>query len=573
MRRTAYKAMSWLRLVAGIGAGVFAGCCPAERRTCDRYEDRWFYCSHAFDTDGDLAFYGNLVAKAAASGYNGMLFAGGLDRYAWWNGRKRERFAEVKRICDDAGIEIVPLIWSVGYGTMVGNDLELVESRPVSGIRYRARNGRAVFEADGIALANSGLEDFDRAKSRFPGWFADRPGLVSFVDTAVRHGGRASVRFEPSSEKDRHGHARLSQAVPVKPGHCYRFTSWVRAEDLQPRRGALRAQVFVNGRSGATAAKYIGNLGNGEGWRKVEVDFNAGEGTNATLYVGTWGGRSGRFWVDDCSVEEIGLREICQREGTPFVVKSAGTGRVYEIGKDYAKPPLRMPGGGDISLVIPSGSAISDGEELLVDAYIPSRSGPKSQLSTCMSDPRLYERFEQSAAGIMEACAPRKWFLSVDEVRNGNTCPLCVARHTDMAHIFGECVSKMHAIIRKARPDAVVYAWSDQFDPNHNARDGYYGCKGTFAGDWDLVPKDIVMSCWWRQKCEVSVPFFAQKGFRVQAAGYYDYDGTEADKDRPWVEILNRTPGATGFIYTTWQGKYDVLPAFGRLIEQEGRPL
>ena len=555
------------------GADAFVTACLRDTREArGKYEDCWFYCSHAFDTDKDIAFYSNVVNRAAASGFNGILFAHGLDGYAWWGKRSREQFAKVKKICDDAKIEIIPLIWSTGYGTMVGSDMELVESQPMTGVRYRAHDGRAVFEPEPMKLANPGFEDFDLAKNRFPGWFAEHPGLESFVDTAVSHSGKASIRFEPSPEKDKYGHARLNQTVSVKPGHRYRFTSWVRAEDLEPRGGVFRAQVYVNGLKDAAAAKEINMLTKEEGWRKIVVDFNAGESTRATLYVGTWGGRSGKFWVDDYSIEEIGLREVCQRKGTPFVVKSAKTGRVYAEGKDYVKPPLKMPKGGDISFAIPSGSAIAEGEELIVDAYIPARNGPKSQISTCMSDPRLYERLEKSAAGIMEACAPRKWFLSVDEVRNGNTCPLCVARNTDMAHIFGECVTKMHAIIRKVRPDSVIYAWSDQFDPNHNARDNYCGCKGTFEGVWDLIPKDIVMSCWWRAKRDLTVPFFTRHGLRVQAAGYYDYNGPEADKDRPWVETLNRTPGATGFLYTTWQGKYDVLPAFGKLVEREGRP-
>ena len=555
------------------GADAFVTACLRDTREArGKYEDCWFYCSHAFDTDKDIAFYSNVVNRAAASGFNGILFAHGLEGYAWWGKRSREQFAKVKRICDDAKVEIIPLVWSTGYGTMVGSDMELVESQPMTGVRYRAKGGEAVFEAEPVKLANAGFEEYDLAKNRFPGWYADHPGLESFVDTTVSHGGKASIRFEPAPEKDKYGHARLSQSVAVKPGHRYRFTSWVRAEDLEPRGGAFRAQVYVKGRNDAAAAKEINMLLKEEGWRKVVVDFNAGESTQAILYVGTWGGKSGKFWVDDYSIEEIGLREVCQRKGTPFVVKSAKTGRVYAEGKDYVKPPFRMPKGGDIAFRIPAGSAIQEGEELTVDAYIPARNGPKSQISTCMSDPRLYEKLEKSAAGIMEACAPRKWFLSVDEVRNGNTCPLCVARHTDMAHIFGECVTKMHAIIRKVRPDAVVYAWSDQFDPNHNARDNYCGCKGTFAGVWDLIPKDIVMSCWWRAKCDLTVPFFTRHGLRVQAAGYYDYDGPEADKDRPWVETLNRTPGATGFLYTTWQSKYDVLPAFGKLVGREGRP-
>lgn len=540
-----------------------------------KYEDYWFYCSHPFQTNADIGYYRDLIAKAKAAGYNGMVSPIRLGYNTHWNEKSRACFAEVRRICDVAGIEIVPCIWSVGYGAMIGVNNELVESEPARDIPYVARDGKAVFKSAtvSVSMVNGDFESFNAAKNRFTGWHADHPGAESFVDTTVSHGGRASIRFEPDLAKDTNGLARLYQLVKVKPGHRYRFTAWIRADGLEPSVETLRMLVMRKGvRNSLAAGKDVNRLLLAEGWRKVETDFNSGEATEAYLYVGTWGGKHGKFWVDDCSIKETGLREVCQRKGTPFEVRNAVTGQVYARGKDYEMPPVRMPKGEEIEFKIPSGSAIKEGDDLLVDAYVPAQNGPKSQRSTCMSDPRLYELFEKSAAGIMEACAPRKWLLAVDEVRNGNTCPLCTARKTDMAHIFGECVTKMHAIIKKVRPDAVVYAWSDMFDPNHNARDNYYGCKGTFAGVWDLIPKDIVMCCWYRKKCELTVPFFTRHGFRVLAAGYYDYDGSDAEKDRPWVDILNRTPGAKGFMYTTWQRKYDLLPVFGKFIHECGRP-
>ena len=116
------------------------------------------------------------------------------------------------------------------------------------------------------------------------------------------------------------------------------------------------------------------------------------------------------------------------------------------------------------------------------------------------------------------------------------------------------------------RPDAQVYVWSDMLDPAHNAHDNYYACKGTFAGSWDFIPKDLVISCWYGKKHDISMPFFAERGFRTQAAAYYDAD--DLDNCRAWLETCKRTPGCTGIMYTSWRNKYQLLAPFGELVRE-----
>ena len=556
-------------------AVAFGACDMVDARSA-RYADRWYYCSRGVNTEADLDFHRDLLKKAKAGGYNGMLYAHGLDYwYAIRDRRRKENFQRLRSMCAEAGVEIIPLIWSTGYGAFAGADLELAECEPATGIAYVARGGQAVFEPGNTTFANGDFAQYDRDKNRFASWLADDPGLVSFVDEQGGVNGGSAMRMEPAPGKNKYDHARMYQIVPVQPGHRYRFSLKIRGEDLVPKggSGALRVQVYGKGPKapkGSVAAKEVNGLMKEEGWRTVALDFSAGELDQVILYVGTWGATGGRFWVDDCAFREIGLREINRRAGTPFKVRGAASGQEYVAGRDYEMPPARMAKGGDIAFRLLPGGAIKEGERLLLDAYVPSRHGPKSQISTCMSDPRLYEILEKSAAGIMEACAPKKWFLSVDEVRNGNTCPLCQARHTDMAHILGDYVTRMHAIIKKVCPDATIYAWSDMFDPNHNAVDNYYGCKGSYEGIWDLIPKDIVMSCWYRDKRDLTVPFFTRKGFRVQAGAYYD--ALDHKVDAGWMDTLNRTPNATGWMYTTWNAQYELMVEYGKFMNHQSRP-
>jgi len=312
--------------------------------------------------------------------------------------------------------------------------------------------------------------------------------------------------------------------------------------------------------------KLIRNVSSNE-WHQVSVDFTTGDSGECTVWMGNWSKiMSGTFWFDDARIEALPLRELATREGTPFAVRNATTGKAYAMGRDYLSPVCEDD---RIVIGVPAGSAIAEGEPVLVDAYVWARSGIKSQISTCMSDPQLYELFRKSAEGIVEACNPRKWFLSMDEIRNGGTCPLCAARKTDMAHIVAGCLLRQHEIIRSVRPDAKIYAWSDAFDPWHNAKERYGGCQGSFVGIWDLIPRDISLVCWHFAIRDKDLPFFVERGFGIVAGAYYDRK--DVSRDEEWVRTLNKTKGATGMLYTTWNARYDQLENFGNMVWEKGR--
>jgi hypothetical protein len=133
-----------------------------------------------------------------------------------------------------------------------------------------------------------------------------------------------------------------------------------------------------------------------------------------------------------------------------------------------------------------------------------------------------------------------------------------------MSRILGDCITKQVEIIRKANPRAEVFIWSDMLDPNHNAHDNYYLVDGDFTGSWNYIPKDLIIVCWYYQKRNESLKFFSSLGFKTLAGAYYD--GDTLDNPKGWLEVLNRTSGACGIMYTTWQNKYKLLAPFGELV-------
>ena len=543
---------------------MFAGLLFAEQ-----YEDRWFYVSRMLNNDKELADVEELVRTAGKVKLNGMLFSCGVEGYDTWIPERKARLAQLKKTCDENGVEIIPIIWSIGYGTMLAHNPNYVEGLPCI-VSYVAKGNKAVvMQEAGLAVENGDFEKHDGDKFPLNGWI-DAAGQRSFADTEIKHGGECSVRLE-NFAVDKHGHGRICLQVPLKPHRRYRMTVWAKSEGLEPNTGKFMLQFYRM--NGAQVASIQPQIAPTQDWKEYSLVFSSGDETEGRIYTGMWGGEQGKLWIDDITLVADGVSDVIRRPGTPFIVKNAKTGQVYEEGKDYGKVEglkrLSSAPKESIVLDLPDGSAIKDGDELLVSFYQPARAGAW-QYSTCMSEPVLYDEFRTSAKAIMEALNPRKWFLSMDEVRAGGTCAACEARHTDMAHILGDCITKQYQIIKEVRPDADVYIWSDMLDPNHNAHDNYYNCKGTFAESWKYIPKDLIISCWYHERRNLSMPFFEGLGFRTQGAAYYDTDNL--DSCRNWMETCNNTKNCTGIMYTSWRRKYALLADFGEMVQKESNP-
>lgn len=562
MPRRRVIAPRFLALVAAVSLLL------APRAAAEAYADRfvWLF-GWNLNKDADVAEMVKVLEDGAAHGINGAVLSAGMDSMARRAGDADyfRRLDQVVRACARLKIELVPAGFGVGYGgTALAHDPHLAEGLPVTDAPFVVAGKKAAFEPDpGVRIANGDFEAF--AKNRFTGFrFHDKPGEISFYDTEARHGGKASVRLE-NFAADAHGHGRVMQTVAVKPYRCYRVSLWVKTEDLKPVKG-FQVSVLAGKR---TLAPRTFRLEPTADWRRLSFVFNSTEFNQVNLYAGMWGGKSGKLWIDDWTIEEVGPINVLRRPGTPVTVRSDDGTVTFAEGTDYA--PLKDPkfstrntDHDTPALEILAGGRIKDGQRLRVSWYHP-QVVHESQVTVCMGEEKLYEIFDAEAKALAERLHPKRVLLNMDEVRMGGTCQAC--RGKDMGQLLGKCVTREVEILRKHIPGVTVYCWSDMFDPNHNAHGDYYLVQGSFAGSWDHVPKDLVMAVWGGAPREQSLRFFADKGFATLVGCYYDADDL---KDvQGWLTLARGLPGVRGFMYTPWQKKYGLLGAFGDLVREQ----
>lgn len=551
--------MKRLLLLAGLCS--FCIQIPAAERFADRFV---FIFGWGLDKDSDVAEISRVLETAGQHHINGAVMSFGLDTLCKQSPDYFRRLDQIKKACEDNRLELIPSVFSVGYGGgALAHNRNLAEGLPVTDAPFVVHGGQGVLEeTQPVKFVNGGFEDF--TGNNMKGYnFHDQPGEISFADTQIKHSGQASLRLE-NFTTNQYGHGRVMQSVNVQPHRCYRLTLWVKTEGLQPA-NAFRVLALAGERELAPREFHIPSTTD---WRKVTMVLNSLTYDKISLYAGLWGGKSGKVWLDDWKLEEVGPVNVLHRPGTPVTVRKADGSVTYTEGKDYA--PLQDPNlqvwfddKDALPLKIPPGSRIHDGDRLRVSWYH-SMILNDSQVGVCMAEPELYEIFDHEAKLLAEKIQPRSVMLNMDEIRMGGTCQACRGRN--MGELLGECITKQAAILRTHIPSVEVYIWSDMLDPNHNAHGNYYLVNGDYTGSWEHVPRNLIMTVWGGAPQAKSLHFFSDHGFRTLIGCYYDADDL---KDvQGWLDAARGLRKVRGFMYTPWEKKYALLPDFGDLLRK-----
>ncbi len=528
------------------------------------YPYRLFYVSSKLDNDGEVGKVCSVVISAAGAGFNGMVFSSpGLERLGVEFSDYANRLKVVAGVCKENNIEIIPMVFSLNSDdSTVFHDKNLVEGLPVKDAPFIVWNGDAVLVPDqSVRFPNGGFEDYvgDQIKLY---QLQDVAVQVVFADKSVYKEGKASLRFE-KQEQDAGTKGYVAQEVRVKPYRSYKVSFWVKTEGLNPPTSFLPQVHGNDSRILMELNPVLHTIGD---WRRMTFGFNSCDNSTVKIYLGLSHWVSGKLWVDDLSIEEVAPLNVLSRPGTPVTVRNKKTGATYEESYDFApivdsKMNFRFDHEEPLVKIIPN-SSIKDDDRLLISFY-QGIALHESQVTFCMSEPKLFELWRAQALAIHEAIAPNKYFLNVTQVRAGGACETCKQRGISMAQILGDCVTRQMGIVREINPNAEVFIWSDMLDNNHNARNNYYLVDGDLTGSWNYIPKDLIIVCWYHKLRNESMHHFSSRGFKTLACVNSD-KGVDEVKD--WLQALKNTPDANGAMYTSFENDYTKLASFGRVV-------
>ena len=309
------------------------------------------------------------------------------------------------------------------------------------------------------------------------------------------------------------------------------------------------------------------------GWRKVTTAFNSWYADRIDLTFGVFRGKKGKVWVDDVEVEEVGLMNIIRRDGAPLTVRDEKTGMVYKEGRDFAAvsdPNLdfrwshAMP-----SIYLLPGGRIHDRTRLRVSYYHGTTiyGDDDSEIPICASTAKVREIWKQQFPLIEKYLAPKRYFLDIgDEQRAMNRDESCKHRKLTAAALVGDTTQWLYDQVHAVNPKAQVLVWSDMFDPNHNSLKTYFLVDGSLEGTWKYLPKDMGIVCWYFDQRKNSLEFFSGHGFKtISSAGP---DSAALDNPKGWMAVMDKTPGATGIMYTTWSNDFTLVAPFGDLVSK-----
>ena len=595
--RLAKPRLGLLAVVVAFGAGAVGGSRegaePARAHTpkgalAPRVEGhllrhRWLYLQSNLQVEANVDRVVDILQRAFIAGFNGVIFPDGkLGRLDDGSlpARYYEHLSRAIGQAEELGMDVLPATANLGYSeSILWHDPNLAATLPVRDAPFVARGGQLVPANDPpLALANGDFEALPASGHAFPGWaWQDQPGVTTFVDREVRHGGRASLRMEsPGVTNPPHGNARIQQRLRVGAFRHVHASVWVRTEGFEG--GEVRLLVLGQNPSRTLQHNPV-PVERTRDWTRFDVTFNSLSHEEVLLYLGVWGGGEGTIWWDDAAVEPAGLFNLARRPGAPVRIRSEDGTVAYEEGRDVGplvdpeSGNVRWPGDYDLwheapPITLPEGSRIAEGERVRLSwHHVPLIHG--FQVTAALNEPAVYDivrgQLESTRRAFRERGAFDGWMLGYDEIRVHGWDETEAPGDGSPGASLAASIARVHSDARAIDAEAPLWVWSDMFDPFHNAAerdDPYYLVDGDWSGSWRGLPAEIGLINWNRgARRHDSAAFFAERGHRQVLAGYYDAaPGQYAD--RAWLAELAGVPGIDGIMYTQWGGGFDALEAW-----------
>lgn len=539
---------------------------------------KWVYCAQNLLVDAQLAAVQQIMQRAQAAGYNGVVLADYklqiLDQVP---SNYVPHVNTLKATAQQLGMDLYPSVFPVGYANgLLAHNPNLIEGQPVQGELFIAdANHQATLSPDpAVQIINGGFETANG--DTFPGYlFQDSPGQSTFADTTTVHGGVRSLRMANIGVVNpQYGLCRIAQTVHVSPWRQYHVSAWLKASAFD-RPGNVRIQALAPG-SGAALCSYELGVQSTQDWTQYDIVFNSQANTTVNVYFGVWGGNTGTLWWDDCQIDEAGLLNVIRRPGAPLTVRSDDGSATYTEGQDFdavSDPRLgAIPFAGNYEVYhsppvihLTAASRITPGQRLRVSFYH-AITTDQNKPALCLSEPAADDLLRDQAKRVYALFRPKGLFIQHDEIRVMNWCQACQSRGLTPGQLLADhirrCTRFCAASPGGLEADLPLFVWSDMFDPYHNAVASYYLCNGSVANSAAGLDPSVEIVNWNYAQRAQSLPFFAGRGSKQILAGYYD---GPVGNIRTWINDAHALNAPIdGVMYTTWANNYADLEAFAR---------
>ena len=143
-------------------AAVAAGATASSADEAARPAKRWIYLPANLYVNDNVARAETLLKRAAAAGYNGVLFTD-FKVATWWTlddpARWKRNAQAIRRVTRDLGMDLVVCVAPFGYaGGILYHDPNLAAGMPVREAPFVARGGELVPETT-ATIRNGSFED------------------------------------------------------------------------------------------------------------------------------------------------------------------------------------------------------------------------------------------------------------------------------------------------------------------------------------------------------------------------------------------------------------------------------
>ena len=461
------------------------------------------------------------------------------------------RWRNIAKLCRQHFIEPIPELQSLGHGNVVLS----IEPRCQEGIHinnYQVVAKAGTIQADDLSMTGGSINNagFEQANGSSPtGWTIDTlPNGVS-VDTSVKNTGNASLKI---TRTDR-GQLRAWQNVKCESHAVYELSVHAKTQGVTSDAGITGAYIEVYGVTpeGDLSPGPLGmskQISGDNDWTTLSFQFNSIAYNTLCVFVRLQNAY-GTVWYDDLQMRGISRdRKILNNPIIgPAVLKSADGKTIYEPTSDYQILDIQQKASPDSpSIVIPTGSRISEGQHLLAD-FDAMYSG---YYTCCPSEPLYQQLMRKSIHNVIQCMQPTYLHIGHDEPQLLNEDSRCRSRHLTNAEIYADDAKRMNDYMHEADPKCRMMMWDDPLNPYSNAP-AFHLEKAS-----QLLPKDIIMNAWAysypaeNEKIVKSIDFWVKQGFDITGSPWFDHDNC-----RFWSEQLIKNRNSKhilGLFYTAW---------------------